>query len=83
MEIIQTVDGQDFLAWQRNFGGAAALGDTSGDATVDDYDLWLWTKNFSATAFGTGEALGVAVPEPSTALLLLTLAALFGRRYMR
>ena len=68
------VDGNDFLAWQRGnglSGVGAALGDFSGDSAVDDYDLWLWTQNYSATSAAISSATSLGVPEPSTAGLLL------------
>ncbi len=70
------VDGDDFLAWQRGSGLSgvgAALGDLSGDSTVDDYDLWLWKQNFGASLAASGAATSMGVPEPST-VILLTLA---------
>jgi len=76
------VDGSDFLAWQRGFGilggATSADGDANADGNVDSQDLAIWQ-----TQFGTSPltAAAVAIPEPSTAiLLLLGCAAGFCRR---
>ena len=68
------IDGSDFLAWQRGnglSGVGAALGDMSGDTMVNDYDLWLWTQNFGASAAANNTATSSGVPEPSTISCLL------------
>ncbi len=87
LDVSGTVDGGDFLAWQRGFGqsdgGLNQLGDATGEGTVDDFDLWLWQRNFGArkapTEFSAGQ-----IPEPTTAtLLLLFLAATTGRQCRR
>ena len=63
------VDGNDFLAWQANFGlteGATqAQGDADGNGTVDGNDFLVWQANFGAGA-GGGSA---AVPEPTSAVV--------------
>ncbi|MCA9233900.1 MAG: autotransporter-associated beta strand repeat-containing protein [Planctomycetales bacterium] len=56
-----SVNGADFLAWQRGFG-----------STYDATDLADWESNFGTTAATT--AVG-AVPEPTSAALLAVLAA--------
>jgi hypothetical protein len=72
-----TVDGADFLAWQRGLGltGASATnaaGDADGDMDVDKDDLAVWTSHFGMTS---GIAAATAVPEP-TAWTLLGLSSL-------
>lgn len=66
------VDGADFLAWQRGFGttsGASlADGDTNWDGKVNADDLTIWQAQFDSHASST---LAAAVPEPSTAGLLI------------
>ncbi|MBX3432552.1 MAG: hypothetical protein KF847_04460 [Pirellulales bacterium] len=76
-----TVDGSDFLIWQRGAGAAGGLaaGDADGSGFVDGDDLAIFQ-----TQFGTGpdavEAL-TAVPEPAGAVVaLLGLALAAGRR---
>ncbi len=70
------VDGNDFLAWQANFGtteGATqAQGDANGDGAVDGSDFLIWQTGFGGEA-GAGAG---AVPEPTTAVIAL-LAGLF------
>jgi len=73
------VDGNDFLAWQRNFGYGNGLyatrehGDGDLNRTVDGGDLALWEANY-----GTAPPLSAAlanVPEPSAFVLLSVAAA--------
>jgi autotransporter-associated beta strand protein len=79
-----SIDGRDFLIWQRNFGGTGGLdaGDANGDTMINGDDLAIWRDQF-------GEALlvapGVAAPEPSTSALtfVLAAAALAGERRRR
>ena len=52
-----SVNGADFLAWQRKFGD-----------TLDADDLGDWQDNFGSD--GTVAASSATVPEPSSAVLL-------------
>ena len=69
-----SVDGLDFLIWQRGTGspGGLSMGDANGDGNVNDADLAIWE-----TQYGTSSLQGTsaAVPEP-TAFSLLTIAGL-------
>lgn len=65
-----SVDGRDFLAWQRGFGKAGALaadGDADFDADVDAADLTAWKTQFGGAS--AAAAVG-AVPEPASLLLM-------------
>lgn len=68
-----SVDGADFLIWQRGFGipvgGGATLGDgdANGDGGVNELDLGVWQTQFGTTLPITAI---FAIPEPATALLL-------------
>jgi hypothetical protein len=74
------VDGNDFLIWQRGNGtlapdGEHANGDANSDLAVNGDDLVIWDMQFggpppAATALA-------AVPEPSSAILLLLAAGVF------
>lgn len=78
------VDGMDFLAWQQGFGtstGALASdGDANVDGKVDGADLLIWEENFglqsSAASFDA-----VAVPEPSSRMILGLAGGVFLLRY--
>jgi hypothetical protein len=79
------VDGFDFLAWQRGFGGVAtqATGDANNDALANATDLAAWEAQFgtSASPLLASSALAAAatVPEPSTlGLLGIALVGLLG-----
>lgn len=65
-----TVDGGDFLIWQRGFGVGTtpAEGDADGNQAVDGADLAAWSTAFGQTVDGQGSL--AAVPEPAGALLL-------------
>ena len=61
------VDGADFLAWQRGYGGSGlANGDANNDGVVNDLDLGIWKAQFGSPS---SVAAAAAVPEPATALL--------------
>jgi len=75
------VDGQDFLAWQRGFGGPGSLaaGDANSDGAVDGSDLVVWESQYGmpVALFATI----AAIPEPTTlGLLLIATSCLFTRR---
>ena len=65
-----SVDGADFLLWQRGFGdpGSLAMGDANGDGIVDATDLEIWQVQYSSA--GGEIAASLAIPEPTTAALL-------------
>jgi hypothetical protein len=71
-----TVDGADFLAWQRGFGttsgGTLANGDANGDGAINGDDLTIWKNQY-----GTAQAIPAtaAVPEPA-AIGLVAMAGL-------
>ena len=79
-----TVDGTDFLAWQRNVhlttGATHAQGDANNDGDVDNDDLTTW-KN----TYGTNPATiaTTPVPEPAAWLLLIAALPLLGRRHQQ
>jgi hypothetical protein len=73
-----TVDGRDFLIWQRQFGmtGSNLAGDSNGDGAVDDFDLLLWRQNHGAQ-LAAGALARIQVPEPTgMAIALLGIASL-------
>jgi hypothetical protein len=71
------VNGQDFLAWQRNgglnSGGSRASGDANGDGTVNAMDLAIWKSQFGTSPQSVTSA---NVPEPSGSLMLAMVFAL-------
>jgi hypothetical protein len=88
-----TVDGKDFLAWQRGFGktGNATLadGDADFDGDVDAVDLDQWKSAYGSSTFSlaASQSTSQTVPEPAAAVLwttglmfALTIAGLPGTR---
>jgi len=72
------VDGADFLIWQRGLGSVGQVDNSNGDAdlsgTVDGADLAVWE-----TQYGNPPPLAAAsaiVPEPSSVVLIVGLAAI-------
>jgi hypothetical protein len=68
-----TVNGADFLEWQRHVGAAEpsgpAQGDFNFDGAVDQKDLDVWKQQSGAPAPVQSSSV---VPEPSAAVLTLT-----------
>ncbi len=75
------IDGQDFLAWQRGLGilsGAdATQGDANGDGAVNEDDFAIWSSQY-----GLPKSLNAstAIPEPSTAGLIVLASLVLCRR---
>ena len=68
-----SVDGGDFLTWQRNFGATGASnaqGDANNDTNVNGLDLAIWEEQFGDPVGGAVSSLS-AVPEPTTFLMVL------------
>lgn len=65
-----TVDGKDFLIWQRGFGTGTnnGTGDANGNSAVDGADLTIWKSQFGDPAPSVA-AVG-AVPEPASMALV-------------
>ncbi len=73
-----TVDAADFVMWRTTLGqtGTGLRADGNGNGIVDTDDLLVWRARFGQTT-GSGAGFDViAVPEPTT-LLLLTSALAF------
>jgi len=77
------VDGYDFLTWQRGFGSGASqsTGDADFSGHVDGDDLIIWQSQFGPA--GAASFAGMTIPEPTTAALLATVAALLLGRTRR
>lgn len=79
------VDGNDFLTWQQHLGigngndATRQHGDANVDRVVDNADLQIWEQNYGTTLVVAAQAAArVAVPEPSTALLIASAIVLLG-----
>ncbi|MEM6331281.1 MAG: PEP-CTERM sorting domain-containing protein [Planctomycetota bacterium] len=74
------VDGADYALFRNNLGlspdGVFAAGsrDPNASGNINADDLAFWLANFGAGGLGSGSLVG-AVPEPSTLLVTLPLAA--------
>ncbi len=64
------VDAADYTVWRDNLGSSSSVlnGNGSGAATVVAADYDLWVTNYGSTSPATASA----VPEPASALLMLT-----------
>lgn len=75
-----TIDGADFLAWQRGFVLTGqtdnANGDTNGGGVVAAADLGVWQSQFGVPAV---EPAATQVPEPASRLLVAIVIAFCGR----
>ena len=81
------VNATDYDVWQTTFGtsGAGLAADGNGDGTVDAADYTIWRDNEGASVHaGAGSGSNAAVPEPTTAAMmvasLVLLSALQCRR---
>ncbi len=74
-----TVDGGDFLIWQRNSGkidaNGPAEGDFNFDGAVDAADLDVWKTQNGAPAAPADQGASLQIPEPSAAVLTITTLA--------
>ena len=83
-----SVDGNDFLIWQRSIGKPDATGPADGDfnfdGVVDEVDLDVWKAQSAPPPAPADQGASLFVPEPSAAAMTLTaLASLLPRRAMR
>jgi endonuclease I len=77
-----TVDAADYVVWRHAFGEEVTAynsADGDGDGTIDDGDYNVWRANFGMSAPGAS-LLTRAVPEPGTAVLILSLLLASGSR---
>ena len=68
------VDGSDFLAWQRGFGGSQIQqtdGNFDGDNDVDADDLAIWEAEFGSTNQLATSRVVQPVPEASSVVLVV------------
>lgn len=72
------VDAADYTTWRDTLGSTELLAaDGDGDGQVDDDDYDIWVANF-----GLSSNTGVAIPEPMSGVLLVSMALLIaGRRF--
>ncbi len=61
-----SVDGADLAQWESAFG-QTAMGDADGDGDSDGRDFLIWQRTYNPSS--SGSLQGVAVPEPTAALL--------------
>ena len=71
------VDANDYTVWKGAFGTANAAVDGNGDGVIDAADYILWRAHLGQMV-GSGSA--AAVPEPSSLLMCVIAAFMFGLR---
>jgi hypothetical protein len=78
-----SVDGRDFLVWQRQVGQTGLYplqqkaADTNADGIVDAFDLALWQQYYGYVSSLGALATSISVPEPSS-LVCIAFFAAFG-----
>lgn len=74
------VDAADYVVWRDTDGSTTDLrADADGSLKVDIVDYMRWKEHFGQTA-GSGLGAGAAVPEPTSAVLMLMGLATLGFR---
>ncbi len=77
------VDGEDFLAWQANFGlmmdATKRQGDFDNDGDVDGQDFVGWQSEFGSVVSNSA-LTQAAVPEPTALALTLVMAGIVWQR---
>jgi Glucose / Sorbosone dehydrogenase len=76
------VDAADFVVWRKNLGTDNILPNTPTPGPIDETEYERWRANFQSSVPGGEGGDAGRIPEPASALLLLTslLAAAAGRR---
>ncbi|TWT37150.1 hypothetical protein KOR34_20970 [Posidoniimonas corsicana] len=74
------VDAADYTVWRDNLGGDSSVlnGNGTGGGTVVQADYELWRDNYAAGASQLGGLDASQVPEPTSLLLFVGVAALCG-----
>jgi hypothetical protein len=75
-----TVDAADYIVWRQTLGSTSDLradGSSVGASAgvIDQADYDFWKSNFGRQS-GSGSAAGIAVPEPTSMILLLVAAGM-------
>jgi hypothetical protein len=75
-----SVDAGDYVVWRKSVGeqGSSLPADGNGNGGVDDGDHLFWQERFGSGSPAGG--IGAAVPEPCSAMLILTGVALVSFR---
>jgi cytochrome c peroxidase len=80
------VDSADYVVWRNSVGDTTSLiADGNGDLVVNDLDYDVLRQNYGRTwlSLATGSGGGSAVPEPSSAMLAVTLIGWVATRRKR
>jgi cytochrome c peroxidase len=73
-----TVDQDDYTVWVSSFGSDDPLADGNSDGLVDLADYTVWRDNLGQSWLSLTMSAATAVPEPSSAGLVLAAVALLG-----
>jgi hypothetical protein len=71
------VDAVDYTVWRNTLGQSKPKGtdaDHDYSGIVDEADYLIWKENYGSTATGSGGLASFEVPEPASAIMLLSLS---------
>jgi hypothetical protein len=73
-----TVDAADYVVWRKTLGSTTVLdADGDGNGRVDQYDYAVWRFTFGNSAGAAAMSATSAVPEASSAVLLMAACLYF------
>jgi T5SS/PEP-CTERM-associated repeat protein len=80
------VDAADYILWRKTLGqfGAGLAADGNNNGTIDTGDFNIWRAHFGQTAgSGAGTIANAAIPEPTSLLQIILMAAILSTRQHR
>jgi hypothetical protein len=69
------VDAADYAVWRNNLGSSSTLPNDTSPGMVTEHDYETWRASFGNSSSGAAGFAETSVPEPSSFLLLIGMAA--------